>query len=170
MRSIVLYIATSVDGFIADANGQVGWLDPYSVATDSYDRFIEQVDTILMGWNTYEQVTRVLSVGQWPYEKQTTYVFTHRSMTDTPKIRFVDEEPRALVSMLKKQSGKTIWVCGGATLIHQLMDEIDRFDLTIVPVLLGNGIPLFSGLNPEQALKLEKFIQYDSVIEVVYSR
>ena len=82
MRDVVLFIAMSLDGYIADKNGGVGWLSGQGDADepmDSYGTFIKDVDTVVMGWNTYHQVVTELSPGQWVYEGLKTYVITHRN-------------------------------------------------------------------------------------------
>ena len=87
MRKAVLFIAVSLDGYIADQNGQVDWLngqEPGEDNGDSYSQFIQTVDTVVMGGRTYRQVAEELSPGQWPYQGLTSYVVTHREYP--PKI------------------------------------------------------------------------------------
>ncbi len=82
MRKIVLYIAMSLDGYIADANGGVSWLrgqDPDSESEGSYPEFVRDIDTVVMGWETYHQVITELSPDEWVYEDLMTYVITHPS-------------------------------------------------------------------------------------------
>ena len=82
MRKVILYIAVSLDGFIADRQGGVDWLERASNGEEDsgYDEFIQKVDTVLMGYKTYHQVTTQLSPDQWPYQGLTTYVLTHRHL------------------------------------------------------------------------------------------
>lgn len=90
MRQTVLYIAMSLDGYIADRNGGVEWLtgqDGGVDAGDSYTEFTKEIDTVVMGWNTYHQVTTELAPGEWVYEEFTSYIFTHREPDSTEKIR-----------------------------------------------------------------------------------
>ena len=114
MRETVLFIAMSLDGFIADCNGGVGWLHGQgsdSENVDVYSEFVKGIDTVLMGWNTYYQVTTELSPTEWIYRDFTTYVFTHREIDSTEQICFVNENPVSLLEMLKSKDGKNIWIC-----------------------------------------------------------
>lgn len=106
MRKIVLYIAMSLDGYIADENGKVDWLDVGS-DIDTYSPFIKNIDTIIMGWNTYHQVVNELA-DTWPYDNLLSYVCTHRNCHSTDKIQFTNMEVKELIDNLKKQDGKDI--------------------------------------------------------------
>lgn len=156
MRQAILYIAMSLDGYIADMHGGVGWLPAVedAPAADSYDAFVRSVDTVVMGWNTYCQLVTELSPGTWVYADLTSYVITHRSCDDREGIRFTDRSPCELLSALRKEKGRDIWICGGASLAQQLMKEnlIDVYRVSVIPVILGNGIRLFGEL--EQSIPL----------------
>ena len=81
MRKISLFIAMSLDGYIADNNGGVNWLNGQgndSENIDAYSEFVNEIDIGITGWNTYHQIAAELSVNDWPYEEFTTYVFTHK--------------------------------------------------------------------------------------------
>lgn len=83
MRNVILFIAMSLDGYLADRRGGVDWLrgqDPGAEDPDSYAPFSQRVDTVLMGWNTYHQIITELSPGTWVYSGMTSYVFTHREL------------------------------------------------------------------------------------------
>lgn len=111
MRKVVLFIAMSLDGYIADSNGGVGWLEGQgedSKTIDAYSEFVKDVDTILMGWNTYYQVTTELSLSEWVYEDFTTYVITHHEMDSSEQIRFTSTDPSELLKRLKSEAGKDI--------------------------------------------------------------
>ena len=95
MRSVILYIAMSLDGYIADREGGVEWLagqEPGQDMPDSYSTLLERIDTVLLGWNTYHQLTTQLSPEQWPYEGLDCYVFTHRSLPPKEGITFADAD------------------------------------------------------------------------------
>lgn len=174
MRKTILYIAMSVDGYIAESDGNVAFLESGVDETtrDSYPDFIENVDTILMGWNTYEQVSQVLSPGQWPYSGIMTYVITHRSVPDEDGIHFIQEDPCTLVKKLRNQPGKNIWICGGASLVQTLLKEelIDEFEITVVPVLLSEGIRLFQEGYDRQNLHLVSARQNGQMAELTWTR
>lgn len=175
MRKIVLYIAMSLDGYIADANGGVSWLrgqDPDSESEGSYPEFVRDIDTVVMGWETYHQVITELSPDEWVYEDLMTYVITHREETSSEKIRFVHESPSELMKKLKELDGKDIWICGGASIARQLMQDgmIDRFYISVIPVLLGAGVRLFGELPEEQELRLMETKSYNGIVELRYEK
>lgn len=175
MRKIVLFIAMSLDGFMADRNGKVGWLQGQSNDNenrDAYSEFVKDVDTILMGWNTYHQVTTELSPTEWVYADFTTYVLTHKDIPSTEQIRFTDKSPRDLLEQLKSEEGKHIWICGGANLVQQLMqdDLIDQYYISVIPTLLGSGIRLFENTEKEIKLRLLKTQTYNGIIDLIYER
>lgn len=175
MRKVVLYIAMSLDGYIADNQGGVAWLNGQGNDTenmDTYSEFVKDIDTILMGRNTYNQIVTELSPTEWPYRDFTTYVFTHNKSKSTEKIEFTDENPVKLLKALKACNGKDIWICGGADLIGQLRrsDLIDKYIVTIIPTLLGKGIRLFGEIEKEQKLFLTKTQKYNGMVELIYER
>lgn len=173
MRKVVLYISLSLDGYIADADGGVDWLggEDRDYAGDyGYGAFIRTVDTVLMGARTYRQVRSELSPDSWPYQGMVTYVLTHRPEPDTPERRFVDGSPAELLRRLRREEGGDIWICGGADLIRQCMEEIDELHLSIMPVLLGEGVPLFPAGGPAVPLVLTALRHENGVVDCVYRR
>lgn len=177
MRKAVLFIAMSLDGYIADKNGQVEWLSGQDAAAetpDAYSEFIKKIDTVIMGGTTYRQVTEELSPLEWPYNELASYIITHRKGY-TPKgknILFVQENPGSLLLSLKQKPGKDIWICGGADIVHQLMRDslIDMFHISIIPVILGSGIRLFGPLDFPQELKLTRTRTYNGITELIYEK
>ena len=174
MRNTVLYIAVSLDGRIADANGGVDWLAGQGdgETEDSYPAFAQGVDTVVMGWNTYRQISEELSPDVWVYEGLQSYVITHRALPPRKGIVFTAEDPVKLVRRLREGGGKDIWICGGADLVRQLMeaDLIDQFYLSVIPVVLGGGIRLFGDLSRPLPLRLVRTKAYDGITELVYVR
>lgn len=173
MRKTILFIAMSLDGYIADKNGKVDWLNGQSndeENIDSYSEFIEDIDTVLMGWNTYHQVKTELSPNEWPYNNLHSYVITHHQEKTTANISFTNQNPTNLLKNLKEKEGKNIWICGGANLINQLLkaDLIDEFYISVIPTLLGNGIKLFDQLPKEKKLTLTKTRNYNGIVELLY--
>ncbi len=175
MRKTILFIAMSLDGFIADSAGQVDWLSGQNPAEDNdaaYTQFISGVDCVVMGWTTYHQIVAELSPSVWVYDGLTSHVITHREIPSTPQIRFTQESPAALIRRLQAQNGKDIWVCGGADIVRQLMSEnlIDRFHISIIPVILGDGIRLFAPLDVPLKLRLIECKAQNGITEVIYER
>ena len=111
MRRVVLFIAMSLDGYIADSEGGVDWLkgqDENAENVDVYSDFVKDVDTVVMGWNTYHQIVAELSPSEWIYADLSSYVITHRDVVSAEKIIFSREDPCNLVKRLAKEKGKDI--------------------------------------------------------------
>jgi dihydrofolate reductase len=149
MRKIKLYVAQSIDGYIATLDGGVEWLND-SLNEDSnndygYSNFYNSIDTTLMGYNTYKEILG-FDV-PFPYPDKENYVFSrnHTKQEDLP-VKFVSSDICDFVSELKKSKGKDIWLIGGGKINKVLLnnDLIDEIIITIKTVILGEGIPLFS--------------------------
>lgn len=175
MRKVTLYIAMSLDGYIADSNGNVDWLSGQGCDAeniDTYSTFIKDIDTVIMGWKTYHQVTTELSPNEWIYSELVSYIITHRTLPSTKNLKFVQGDPRKIVQKLKQESGRGIWICGGANIIHPLVqaDLIDEYYISIIPTLLGSGIRLWGEVNKEMKLKQVRTQTYNGITELVYTR
>ncbi|HEY3373102.1 MAG TPA: dihydrofolate reductase family protein [Prolixibacteraceae bacterium] len=155
-RKLVLYIAMSLDGFIAKPDGDISFLSLVEKEGEDYGyaRFIESVDTIILGRKTYD---KILSMGtEWPYGSREVYVLTRSPKPDSDNLHFYSGDLYELIEKLKSLEGKHIYCDGGAETIHQLLleDLIDEMTISIIPVLLGEGIPLFKGGILEKRLRL----------------
>ena len=175
MRKIVLFIAMSLDGYIADTDGKVDWLagqDSNVEGDDSYADFVNSVDTVIMGWTTYHQIVTDLSPGEWVYDNLQSYVITHKGYPSKNNITFVSESPCMLVNSLKQKNGKDIWICGGADIVHQLMQNnlIDKYHISVIPTILGNGIRLFNVINRKTDLQLITSKSSNGIVELVYQK
>jgi dihydrofolate reductase len=165
----IVYIAASLDGFIARIDGTVDWLDPcqgdeighQSESSQPKDygwaEFFGSVDTMVMGRATYEFVA---GTGEWPYEDKRTIVLssTLRSVDVAPhlegKFEILSMEPERLVEKLVEDGARRVYVDGGVTIQRFLRAGlIDELIVTRVPVLLGSGIPLFGELNEDVQLR-----------------
>lgn len=173
MRKVIVYIAMSIDGYIATNNGDVSWLhssdENYQSEYDSYGQFLETIDTVIMGNTTYQQIINELSPDKWVYQGLQSYVFSHQQQKNKEEIIFINTNPKVLIEKLKKEEGKHIWICGGADIIQQLHQEkcIDEYHITIIPTILGEGIALFTkGLKTD--VHLLKSIQDNGMIELRY--
>lgn len=177
MKKVVLYIAMSLDGYIADKNGGVSWLvgENKNDKNSSYEDFIRGVDTIIMGQNSYNQITTELSPDYWVYEGMKTYVLTHRNMISRRDIEFTDDNVVDLINKMRKNDendGKDIWLCGGADVVHQFMEKdlIDRYHITVIPTILGEGIRLFKKLEQSLLLKLISNESINGMVDIIYER
>ena len=155
-----VYIATSLDGFIATSEGGLNWLDdiPNPEGRDfGYAEFMNDIDALVMGRKTFEKVA---SFGVWPYNKPV-FVLS-RSNISVPfelenKVEIVNKTPKKLVDDLRAQGYQNLYVDGGITIQSFLAaDLIDEMIITRVPILLGNGIPLFGELTQRLYFKHKK--------------
>ncbi len=174
MREVILYIAMSLDGYIADKQGKVNWLtgqNPESQEPDSYSSFLQEIDTVIMGWNTYHQIVTELSPGQWVYEGLDCYVLTHRELPSSGQIHFTCQPVTKLLEERKQRPGKNIWICGGAAVVQPLIREnlIDRYDISIIPTILGGGIPLFPDGMVEKRLHLTYTENANGIVRLIYA-
>lgn len=158
MRRVKLYIAISLNGYIADANGSVEWLEklPNPDKLDyGYSDFYNSIDTTIQGNNTYQQI---MSWGiDFPYAGKTNYVFTRKSgLKDTKDVRFISNDHADFVRKLKEQSGKDIWLIGGGQINTMLLNEnlIDELIIFTMPIVLPKGIDIFESLLQHRHLEL----------------
>ncbi len=171
MPLIKLFIACSVDGFIARPDGDIGWLDAVAAAGEDYGyaAFYETVDTIVLGRKTYD---KVLSFGiEFPHKNKSTYVITRTPRASEGNVHFYTGDLTALIQQLKATGTKDVYIDGGAELVHALLSEqlIDEITVSYIPVLLGAGIRLFKESFPEQKLKLTTVKSFSSgLVQVVY--
>ena len=175
MGKTVLYLAMSVDGYIADEQGGVNWLGGDGSQPDapgSYPAFYDTVDTIVMGWTTYHQIVTELAPDSWPYQDRPCYVVTHRQEPDRDGIQFWNGDLTTLVDKLKKEQEGVIWICGGASVAGQLLKEgrIDRLWLSVIPTVLGTGVRLVPDMEQEFNLKLVGTEQYNGIVDLVYEK
>ena len=171
MGKIVLYIASSLDGFIAKRNGDITWLDEFNVEGEDYgySEFLNGVDIIVMGSKTYEQV---LSFGKWPYESFKTYVLTRRNLDCVDGVEFYSGYLDSFVHNIKQQSRKNIWLVGGAMVAQNFLKQryIDEIILSIIPTILGDGISLFKNEDGEVHLDLLQSKSYrNGVVQLHYA-
>ena len=113
-----------------------------------------------------------LSPDEWVYSDLTTYVITHREKEPEEKIRFAQDSPSNLIRNLKNSEGKDIWICGGAEIVRQLMQDelIDRFYISVIPVILGKGIRLFGKMEKRLELKLLETRSWNGITELRYEK
>lgn len=171
-RKVILYIATSVDGYIARSNGEVDWLegdgsDPNS--DGGYEAFYNTIDTVIMGNTTYKQI---MGWGEYPYKGTKGYVYTKNKQDHNEDVIFTSQDPADLIKALKQEEGKDIWVIGGTEIVDLFVktDLIDEYIITIAPVILGEGIPLFKGNNPEIRLVLKEGSTFNGFTQGHYIR
>ncbi len=174
MRKIKLYIATSIDGYIADINGELDWLSNYSITPElnyGYDEFFNSVDSVIMGGRTYRDILNMDVI--YPYKDKTSYIVTRNkdSQTSIENVQFLSENIIEAIRSLKGQQGKDIWLVGGGEIISILLDNnlVDEMIITYIPKILGDGIPLFPKMKIESNWKLLNSQSYcNGVLSVEY--
>ncbi|MCI5774164.1 MAG: dihydrofolate reductase family protein [Erysipelotrichaceae bacterium] len=174
MRKIVLYIAMSLDGYIADVDGGVGWLkgDGSDITNQgSYPRFLASIDTIIMGHKTYLQIHDELAKDNWPYLGKKCYVITHKPFDTSDDIIAYQGRLDHLIHNLKSEPGKDVWICGGVSLAQQLLELqlIDILHISIIPTIITKGIPLFANLKQQHELKFVSSTNYNGINDLVYT-
>jgi len=146
-----VYIALSVDGYIADADGGVAWLDPYFTPDIDFNAFTATIGATIMGRRTFEQA---LTFGEWKPASARTIVLTHRPIDNPPPgVETFAGDVEELAEDLRHDMarlGKDVWLMGGGESIRPFAEAelVDRWELFVIPVLLGDGVPLFPAGDP----------------------
>jgi dihydrofolate reductase len=160
------FLATSLDGFIARPDGGLDWLEMPATNDDhGFGAFMESIDALVMGRNTYDIVDS-MDVA-WPYGDTPTFVLTNRPLEIPEDLKGViearDVAPPALVEELDRLGHRHLYVDGGAT-IQSFLDAglLDRITITTLPILIGEGIPLFGPLADDVELSLVSTVAFTS--------
>ena len=171
-RNVIVHIGTSADGYIARPDGDLDWLTSRPAPAGFYgmDAFVRSVDTKLLGRTTYEASRRM---GATFGATHRTIVFCrHAPPADAPpEVEFASGAIAPFVRRLREQPGKDIWLMGGGALIASFLDEhaIDEFVLSVVPVFIGDGIPLIARRHRHVPLELRSVERFeDGVVQLRY--
>lgn len=169
-RKLFLYIATSLDGYIATEDDSLEWLFKVEGEGDNgYSDFYNTVDTILMGKRTYEWIIEE-EKGNFPYKNKECYVFSNSQSGKNDNVKFVNRDVVDFVNEIKNQEGQNIWLVGGGNLLHSFIKDrlVDELIITLAPTLLGHGIPLFKKNDFEQELRLKGMRTFNQFVELHY--
>ena len=164
-----VFIAVSLDGYIARENGGIDWLDPYHGEEHGYDEFFASVDALVIGSGTYETV---LGFPSWPYGNKRVVVCTRQTTTARHGEQIWSGSPRALVELLERDGVAKVYLDGGA-LIRSFVKEglVDEMTINVIPLVLGAGRPLFASGLPEVPLRLVQTRGFASgVVQMSYTR
>jgi dihydrofolate reductase len=168
MSQLVLYIALSLDGYIARTSGEVDWL--FTDQDYGYEDFYATCDRLIMGRNTYKQIQ---FWGDYPYPDKQGFVFSRTIQHDRDEnVNFIAGDLVSFIKNLKLQDGKDIWLVGGAAIAKTCLKNnlVDRFILSIHPIILGEGIALFPQTLPTLSLKLEHSKTFETgLVQLTYS-
>lgn len=178
-RKIIVYIATSADGFIARKDGAVDWLDrPRPKGEDyGFNALYNSIDSVIYGRKTYDTAVKFIEEGvdipdAGPAIRN--YVFSRRRPPKKvlPGFEFVKEPIKKFAQRLRSEKGKNIWMMGGGGIIASFLDEgeIDEFVISVIPVFIGEGIPLIARRHRTVPLKLLSTKKYsDGVVSLHYA-
>ena len=162
-RKVILYIATSLDGYIAQPNDDLSFLSIVEQEGQDYGYadFEKTVDTVIVGRKTYD---KVISMGfDFPHADKDAYVITRTPKPSIGSVKFYTDDLKSLVDKLKSENGKNIYCDGGAEIVNELLknDLIDEFIISVIPIFVGNGTKLFKEGRPEQKLELVSVKSFD---------
>ncbi len=172
MRKIILYIATSIDGYIADMDGGIQWLNAFPITDEmnyGYREFIASVDTILMGGSSWRALSGMDIMNL--YAGKTIYVVSRDNGRKQDHARFLTDNAIERISALRNETGKDIWLFGGGLLTASLLEAglVDEMHLFHIPVILGKGISLFPKQStPSKWMTVESKSYENGVVGVSY--
>ena len=164
-HKVILNIATSLDGFIARKDGSVDWLPEINNTKEDYGmkEFLDSVGTVILGNTTYAKFG-----AHYPNKK--CFVFSRKNSGKKDNITYVNSNVQDFINGLS-ENDENIWLVGGADIVKEFLKNnlIDKFVITVIPTVLGEGIPLFGDGCGEHKLKLQNIMSYDSsVIQLRY--
>ena len=164
MRRIILNIACSLDGYIAREDGSIDWL-PTDGGDFGMKKFMDSIDTVLLGRITYEQILTFDCA--YPYADKKSYVFSRNSGENKKNIEFVSD----MIDFTKKlveSPGKDIWLVGGGEIISAFLKAglIDEIILSEIPIVIGSGIPLFKNISEDIKFDILKTIEYPGLTQL----
>lgn len=162
-RKVILYIATSLDGYIAKPNDDLSFLSIVQQDGEDYGYadFVKSVDTVILGRKTYDWV--MTQVPEFPHADKNSFIITRTARPSIGKTNFYTDNLKDLILRLKNEQGKNIFIDGGAEIVNELLKQnlIDEFIISIIPILVGSGTKLFKDKRPEQKLELISTKQFD---------
>ena len=172
-RKVILYIAMSLDGYIAKPNDDLSFLSIVQKPGEDYGyaEFISTVDTVIMGRKTYDWVMK--QVPEFPHADKAAYIITRKPRPGRGNTFFYTYKLSDLVRELKSKPGKNIFCDGGAEIVNELLknDLLDELIISVIPILVGNGTRLFKDNRPEQELVLVDAKSFDTgLVQLHYKR
>lgn len=166
MRTLTIFIATSLDGYIAKPNDDLSFLKLVEKEGEDYGytEFTNTIDTLIIGRRTYDYVVKEIGISHYDNGQRDVYVITRTERPQVGRTTFYTGNLTKLVERLKSEKGKNIYCDGGAEVINELLKHglIDEFIISVIPVLLGNGTKLFKDGRPEQTLEFIKVKTFDT--------
>ncbi|MRT17761.1 dihydrofolate reductase [Vitellibacter sp. q18] len=175
MRIISLFIAMSLDGYIAKPNNDLSFLKLVEKEGEDYGyaKFTDTIDTLIVGRKTYDYVLQEIGLSHYDNGQRDVYVITRTERPQAGRTIFYTGNITELVKQLKSEKGKNIYCDGGAEVINELLkhDLIDELIISVIPVLIGNGTRFFKDNRPEQILEFTEAKTFDTgLIQLHYKR
>ena len=168
--SVFFFGCVTLDGYLADKNHRLSWLHETGSEEDAgYEDFYRNMDVTIMGRRTFEEVARLEDAAS-VYPTTENYVFTHAGSLPQKGFIPVGGDVAEFVSGLGPD--KNIWIIGGNTILAPLLerDMVDHLIVQVAPVLLGEGIPLFTQKEGQMRFRLDEVKRYGQFAELIYSR
>jgi len=170
MGKVILYVAQSIDGYIARENGAVDWLNSVEGEDYGFHSFFDSVDVVFMGNTTYEQV--LTFDGAFPYKGKDVFVFTKNVNKQKDEfVTFINGKLLKYIHKIKEKTDGVCWLVGGGKTVSFFLENklIDELRIFTIPILLGKGIHLFNNVSIENKVELIDNQQYKSgTVESVY--
>jgi dihydrofolate reductase len=178
-HKITIHMVASLDGFIAKKDNSISWFetaDHYEkgveYSEEQTSQFLRTIDCYVMGARTYEHAAELSKTYGWPYGEIPTIILSHKSLQPIkPNIEIYSGDLHRLLNEKLQPQYKNIWVVGGASLVRDFIQLklADEIRLSILPVILGDGISFFDRMEQEQALHLKNLTAYKTgVVELWY--
>jgi len=161
---VTYYVASSLDGYIAKEDGDVSWLEELDISMEDagYDEFYSTVDALVMGRKTYEMV---VSFGQWPYGEKPVWVCSSNKISPVEGINLqAGSTPEDVHKAANEMNIKHLWLVGGGRLASSFLENnlLTNISLSLMPIILGNGIKLFGDLPSPIKIKKENHKPHES--------
>lgn len=173
-KKIILYIAASIDGRIAEPDGGIEWLSEFPITKEmnyGYKEFMASIDTIIMGGRSWRELSNMDAMGA--YANKAVYVVSRHDWGEKENIKFITENVIERIVDLRNEQGKDIWLFGGGELVSMLLaaDLVDEMQIAYIPVILGKGVLLFPEQLKESKWELISSTPYNSgVLMVKYTK
>lgn len=171
-RNVVLFIATSLDGYIATEEERLEWLFEVEGEGDNgFSDFYSTIDTVIMGRKTYDWIANADNMEEYPYKDKKGFVISRSSMENDQYTTFGNPDLEPFINQLKQQDGKKIWIVGGGQLVTTFLEKglIDEIFITVAPTVIGKGIPLFNPGEYQSKLHLEGVKTFNQFVELHYT-
>lgn len=171
MLEVVYYVAASLDGYIATPGGGIDWLAPFESSGEDYGytRFYDAIDAVIVGSTTFRHS---LTFGSWPYPGKPVWVFSSRALeVDRDDVTVTADAPGMVSRAIEQRGLSRAWLVGGGALAGSFQQAglITEFIVSVIPIILGEGIPLFGEAGPPQRLRLLDTTSYpDGIVQLRY--